>query len=307
MEERNFNWNSFPHLYLASDLRDYLELQKLRHGQYCHYTSLRSLNSILEKKQFWLSNVSHFNDCIDSNQFAEVDRQLCFTLCFATGMHENLPLWYLYSGVDGKGARVRFTKDSMRNLLETSKFSLHMIRRHGENSWEIDTSFDAIELTEGQNVEIIFGDIVYSSAISQSESSHIVDLKYNTMTNHKFPKHEFTKYQKDSIGFCKGLIWYYEKETRLLARLTNEAAKVVLDYENDDDQTRYVVILEFDENAYRRLIITLAPEATSIDEAANNYAAIKQFLNTHPNNIHLSDHQGTLHMKTCDRCKYKGK
>ena len=305
MAKRNFEWKFFPNLRSAKDLKAYLEEQKFQHGQYCHYTSLRSLDSILGNKEFWISNVSYFNDCIDSNQFCETDKQLCFALCFATGKHENLPLWYLYSGMSGKGARVRFTKVSVRTQITTGRYFLRRIKRSETGGWEIDSSFDAIELEEGKNMEKIWGDIVYYSNKNRDNPSLCVDLKYNTMTHHSFPANEFTDFQQNNIGFCKGLIWYYEKETRLLVRLTNEAAETVLNDKIDGHETRYVVVLEFNGKVYKGLKITLAPEADNIEEAINNHAAVRQFYTSHPKQMELSEHHGTLHMKACDRCEYK--
>ena len=66
--------------------------------------------------------------------------------------------------------------------------------------------------------------VAFQNVMYYGENQHNgIDLKYNTMTNHAIPKAEWEQYKEKHIGFCKDLIWYYEKETRLVVELIGEA------------------------------------------------------------------------------------
>lgn len=43
------------------------------------------------------------------------------------------------------------------------------------------------------------------------------------MTNRAMPKEEWEQYKEKHIGFCKDMIWYYEKEAHLVVELIDEA------------------------------------------------------------------------------------
>lgn len=44
---------------------------------------------------------------------------MVYSLSFCASDSEKIPLWYLYSGINGKGARLRITKGKFNILLKT--------------------------------------------------------------------------------------------------------------------------------------------------------------------------------------------
>lgn len=70
-----------------------------------------------------ISCVAGFNDTCDSEQFGEAQKYY-YSLCFSTGIHENLALWYLYAGIGGQGVRISLTKTQIKKLIEESTYEL---------------------------------------------------------------------------------------------------------------------------------------------------------------------------------------
>lgn len=285
---QNIQWNKFNELETGEELDNYLSGREYRHGDYCHYTRLSIVDSILDKKQLWLGCVSGFNDNLDTQQFGD-EQELCYSLCFSTGINENLALWYLYAGMNGQGARLRFTKSSIGYLINNATFSLYRL----DNDSQRELPQKVADLEKGKDFQLSFKDIIY---YKDNGDTKPIDMKYNTMTNHIMPKEEFDKYLSSNIGFCKGLIWYFEKETRLLIKLTGTAASLVKNLKG-----KFVVILELDEEMYRKIKIDFAPEVTNVQEAIRPYIGIKNFI-LDTSHAKLSCYSGTLHMDLCKKC-----
>lgn len=80
----------------GKSLESVLENKEYSHGEYCHYTTLDTINKIIKGKSFMLGSANGFNDDCDKNQFENPKQS--FALCFATGVSENLPMWQIYAG-----------------------------------------------------------------------------------------------------------------------------------------------------------------------------------------------------------------
>lgn len=287
-------WNQFGNLQSCRDLEEYLMDREYQHGKYFHYTNLDAVNEILKNKGFWLSNVGGFNDTVDTEQFG-AGPQPFFALCFSTGIHENLPLWYLYSGVDGRGARIQFTPVGIRDLLRDGSFSLCRIREHQAEQ--------IMPLERGETMDLSFQDVIYAQP---SDKEGMYALKYNTMTNYRLTAEEFEAYRSKHVGFCKGLIWFYEKETRLLVRVKGAAEAEWRQRIQATPQENLRVVFSFDESLYKRIKITLAPNISreEIEPALKGKDGIVEFLRQ-TSFIQPSQYAGTVKMRLCDRCDWK--
>ena len=290
-------WNKFGTVKNCKCLEIYLGGREYEHGEYCHYTSAEIVNSIFEKQEFWISCVAGFNDTCDSAQFGE--EKYYYSLCFSTGIHENLALWYLYAGIGGKGARISLTKTQIKKLIEESTYELR--ERTSEKTSEKASGKEPLklvmELERNKTMKVTFQDVMY-----YGENQHNgIDLKYNTMTNHAMPKEEWEQYKEKHIGFCKDLIWYYEKETRLVVELTGEARREI------DLNKDYVIVLKFSDEVYKKLRLMFAPEIGEADEdkLIDENAGIKQFV-LDTSSVKLSDHAGKVKMDLCRNCAKKG-
>lgn len=273
-------------------METYLDGREYEHGGYFHYTKLEIADSILRNREFWLSNVSGFNDTVDSGQFGKGE-QPYFSLCFSTGLSENLPLWYLYSGIDGHGARLQVSKTWVRDLIRHGTFHLCRIK---------DNKADPImPLTIQESMELEFWDVIYAQPRDSCYA-----LKYNTMTNYQIQTHEFEKYMAKHIGFCKSLIWYYEKETRLLVHLIGEADAEWRRQIQGISTENLKVTLSFNDTLFRRIKLTLAPNIApdEIDGYIGDKDGIQQLLRA-TSSVHASQYAGTIKLRLCDNCKLK--
>ncbi|MCQ2495741.1 MAG: DUF2971 domain-containing protein [Lachnospiraceae bacterium] len=280
------NWRSFPAKNSAKSLDSYLEGREFSHDRYCHYTSLEALEKIIESHSLLIFCVDGFNDVKDSAQYGDNEKQKkYFALCLSTGINENLPLWYLYSGLNGKGGSISFTKNQIKKVIDNAKFSLVE---------ENDSGFvDFQNLEENKDFHIMFKDLVYAD-----EKEGRVSLKYNTQTNYIFSTDEWKIYRESNIGFVKGLIWYYEKETRLQICLEDHILSKM------DLSKKYAVRMSIPENDFMKAKVTLGPEITdatiSSDIAA--YSNLKAFV-WKTSAMGLSKYAGTIEMNLCGKCK----
>lgn len=198
--------------------------------------------------------------------------------------------------MDGRGTRIRLSKSTILHLLSHAHFTLSA---NGK-----DAPKESEELTPGETMEWAFEDILY---YRKHEKNGKVDLKYNTMTNYSVFSDEFDSYCQKHKGFCKGLIWFYEKETRLLVKLKGSAAdSVIKKLEQIKKGTvKYMVTLSL-ENVYSRLNIDFGPEIVSLDDCwhtstGDQMDGIRDFIYT-TSHTHLSSYTGTIQMNLCKKC-----
>ncbi len=285
---QKFKWYEFGKITDINDLNEYLDGKEFSHSSYSHYTSLKNIDSILKSKTFYLSSVAKFNDKLDSKQF--VNENKFYSLCFSTGVNENLALWYLYAGLDGCGGRITFTAKQIQKLIENAQFSLQEV----DDGQPIGISLD---LQKNHTVKIQVKDVIYFKEKKQS-----VDLKYNTQTNYNISKSDWEEFALKYKSFLKGLIWYYEKETRIIAELTGSILKKL------EKNKEYVIKMTIDDKIFKQMKIKLAPEITeeTEDKVLSEYFYINKFMKK-TSNISLSDNSGTIEMKLkdnlCKNCK----
>ena len=280
-------WSSFPHLETALELEKYLEVRPRGHSGYYHYTSLDAIESILQNG-FCLSSIDRFNDKAERAAFKNVEKKY-YSLCFSTGVQENLALWYLYSGVDGKGGRLQFTYNSIQKMLQGSfKLVEYDYDRHV-------TIREIVTLTE-ENASFKFGDVIYADP--SKRKSGYVDMKYNTMTNREnFSVNQWEIFKAEHRGFQKTQIWYYEKETRLLIELSDTI------YESLDLTKSYCVILKLSEEVMRYTKVRFAPNIESLKaQEIDQYPNIVK-LKKYRYSLQLSDHKGQVNINLCRNCR----
>lgn len=260
-----YKWNDFGKLKDSIQLNEYFDGREYTHGDYCHYTKLHTLNDILLNREVWLSSVTGFNDQKERDEIK--NSNLKFALCFSTGVNENLPLWYMYAGINGMGGRLRWSKEGIKRLISDAVYTLK----------SKDKNF-VHELSKDEYV-ITFKDVLYCSEKS---------LKYNTMFNHRMEEDEIKQYRSEHNGFCKNIVWYYEKETRLMLELKDMD---ILEGHND-----CVVAMKISDKAFNMLKIDMAPEVDGfgfIDKMKCD--AIKDFINN-TSSLNLSKYNGTVKM-----------
>ena len=188
------------------------------------------------------------------------------------------------------------TKGAVHSLIENGRFRLcRAILKKCQ---------DFLNLEPGNNMDLEFRDMVY---VREPEGNGACSLKYNTMTNYQVLKEELRKYKKSHCGFCKGLIWYYEKETRLLAWVKEEAKARLNQWreaDRDIPDISYRIELSFDEALMKRIKIMLAPNIRE-DEIVgilSGYEGIQNLLKL-ASPIQPSDYAGTVQFHLCRNCE----
>lgn len=305
MSSSIYDWYQFGQPKNYEELKEYMKERQYEHSYYYHYTSLKNIESILENKELWISCVDGFNDTKDKKQFEGQEKEY-YSFCFSTGVSENLPLWYLYGGIDGKGGRIRFTKNTVNEYIfddtENAKelnFNPNIKcvlaqKKDGEIKRK-----ESITLKVAETMDIEFRDVLY-----YSNNNEKIRLKYNTMTNYDMLKDSAEKLEKDWNHFLKGLIWYYEKETRLLIHLKGEALKEV----KANKDKGYVVVLKMSDSLMNKMQVTLSPQFNTVEEVleTEKYPNIGKLIGKSRKKWEkdfLSDYHGTIDFKLCDNCE----
>ena len=252
-------------------------------NRYYHYTSLENIEHIFKDKRFRISNVSRFNDKIDCMQFGE-PINLYYSLCFSVGKRENLPLWYLYSGVDGRGGRLGFTSSAIRELCDSAIFTLCEYDYDNPT-----TEFPTIPLKPSVDFELNIRDVLYANFDNEEHTS---ELRYSNLVNNIISSEEVRKYLAAHPGFWKSLIWSYEKETRLNIKLLGDKARLV----TADAKKKYAIFMEIPSVIWSRMTLDLAPENDDMDKVLQEYPYINKFQKENKA-VAYSKHKGEIKMK----------
>lgn len=286
-------WKNFTKLKTADELQKYFDNRIYGHKEFFHYTTLNAINKILENKTIRISSFDRFNDKKDTEQFSSLlEQKQHYSLCFSTGKNENLSLWYLYSGVNGKGGRISLTYNKLTEFINKGEF--YLVEYDYENNRSIGVS---LPLTNGKNMRFQLRDILYSHC---DRDGMYVDLKYNTMTNYdNVLIEEYDKYKFNTLGFHKSLIWYYEKESRLMIELVGDAAKAI------DENKNYAIFWKLTDEQIKYFKIMCGPEIADKSEL-ECYKHIKKFI-FDTSRTCLSENAGDIEMNICSKCDYKEK
>lgn len=275
--------------------KDYIDFfnnddRAYRHTNYYHYTSLENVDKMLSNKQIRLTALSKTaNDNIEKALYIKYGNNL-FSLCFSTGTSESLPLWYLYSGIDGKGARIEISKKNIKTLISQTKFYLI----ETEDSYPFNKVFDYKPvLLNDDNCKILFRDILYIGRDSAKPGK--CRIKYNGSTKNEIDESVCKAIKRQYERFTKTLIWFYEKETRLQVE--------IIDKNLIDNKKNYVVIMDLSP-IYDEINIRLAPEFEGeTEKVIEKYGGVKQLLYS---KLQKSDYAGQIKMnlsgKMCRNC-----
>ena len=91
---------------------------ELARNSFWHYTKLSTVEKILESRCIHVSSFAGMNDLDEADLHWE-KRGDVFALCFSNTGTEKIPMWYLYSGIDGNGAAIGLTPTSMISFVSS--------------------------------------------------------------------------------------------------------------------------------------------------------------------------------------------
>lgn len=293
-----FDWSDFSSIDNSSDLENYIKytkpndknqkyenLRAYNHSRFFHYSKLEKIEKILSSKCILLTNPGSSNDPIEENI---KDKKYKFITCFSTGKNENIPLWYLYGGVNGCGGCLSFSKSQIYDIIKNGKYSL-VEKKDGKIVENSD-----IALSEDE-YECKIQDIVYYKS-----NGNFVTLKYNNMTNNEnMTCVDFEIFKETNSEFVKSLAWYYEKETRLMVELNVDIIKTL------DENKSYALKISFAEleSTYKKFKIILGPQTTTKSDLifGGKYPAISEHL-FKSSNVSDSDLKDQVKIDLCKDC-----
>ena len=255
------------------------------HTYYYHYTSLKNIDNILKEKSIYLTPNAERNDAAENKR--GIGNISSFSACFSTGTSENLPMWYLYSGIDGKGGRIGFKKKSFVELKNNSDVYLAKVEKDIKPYKILDK-----KILEKDDYDIICRDILYIG--EDTSSRELYRSKYNGDTINKISKPVYDAIADKYSNFIKGLIWFYEKETRIQVNIKNN--RLI------DKNEKYIILLDISK-IFNDLFIRTAPEfkALTLNDIAE-FEGIKEWTLS---KIEKSDFAGQIEMRLDEHlCKY---
>lgn len=204
-----------------------------------YYTSLSTADKILFNKKIYISNLTNMNDKEECLLHTK-EKDFIHCLCFCNSNTEKIPMWYLYSGVAGRGASIRFTPKIILELI---------------------SSIDTLTSTDGKNIlykgvdfDIIPGWVYYKKTDEKSQV-FFRNKWYSISDPDNFEKQNY---------FIKSYPWEYEREFRI----------VII---NKTRQAYDRLVVDIDK-VYSKLKVKLAPELrkANFEELFSNLEGFKR-------------------------------
>lgn len=216
-------------LYSYNDLIKLDKATNLSKQSFWHYTTAETVKKILNGGTLQLSNLLSAND---KHEKTTHNGNPLFVTCFCNSSSEKIPLWYLYSGIEGKGASIKFTPSVMLELIKSINTATLL---YGENG--------AITLTSNTDFTVKYGWIYYRVSSNPKEINY--KNQWYVLMDSDTPNIESC--------FIKDYPWEYEKEFRIVIEITN---KNIHRYINDKSK----ISIKLPELTIHKLEVKLAPE-----------------------------------------------
>ena len=83
-----------------------------------YYTTLETAKLILKNKCFYVNNLTNMNDKAEADNHKMTANSI-YALCFCNSKSEKIPMWYLYSGLTGRGVSIGITPAVMLEFIRS--------------------------------------------------------------------------------------------------------------------------------------------------------------------------------------------
>ena len=241
-------------------------------AHFYHYTTEERIKKILDRKEkpgkgcFYVNSISHMND-EQEKELHKADGDKVFALCFSQQKEENIPLWYLYGGIMGKGARIDFTSAKMIDLIKGIKYVFPVIN----NVYGIPMPDESNPLEKGKDFDFSCGWVYYcKNAVKDSDRIDKIMFRNDLY----WLKGSYTEFSRDNY-YVKDYPWNYEKEFRLLFKFKEKAPSEQIAFYFDRDifaKARGIKIMlapnaEKSEEDRRHLANTVGLKETQIENS----------------------------------------
>ncbi len=167
--------------------------------KFCHYTTLENARSILSGECFFLSPFEKMNDGLEV-EWHKDDKESAYVLSFCNSESLNIPMFYLYGGIDGKGCRIQFTDTKINEIVDNCRIS-YVNKQHKLLKTAVSSS----------SYEIHFDWVYYVTSDGWVEHRTEGKLPYKDF------KEAMDELKKESKHFfIKNKVWNYENEFRII-------------------------------------------------------------------------------------------
>ncbi len=189
-------------LFALNDTESILKSKAGEIGRYFyHHTTKDSLFKILSADEkgnnfFFLNNIANMND---KNEVTlhESNNKKIYSFCTCCTKHEKIPLWYLYSGIFGTGARIGFTPKKMLTFLNSVDIVYPVVNNKVDYSRPLKKDVD---------FDFLCGWVYY-----------IMDGNNRVLyKNQSLPVEVLTDEELKKCFFIKNYPWEYEREFRII-------------------------------------------------------------------------------------------
>ena len=191
------------------------------HSGYQHYTTMKSLEKMIESRSFWLSRLDN-PDLNDWNEFGKYGSPYgwrhTYIGCFSYGRSESAAMWKMYCRPNRNAVRILVSRSGMQawnnHLCHPTSVVANPIRKEGGKF---------IKSERRVKVKCAgLSDVLYVSMNGNDETDNGSGcVRWNGRGVRIDDLSDWTKC-KGVEGFVKNLAWQYEQETRLFVILKNE-------------------------------------------------------------------------------------
>lgn len=189
--------------------------------KFCHFTSTENARNILSTGTFYLNKFNAMNDLEEARLHEdEKDKIFCLSFCHSEAL--NIPLFYLYGGIDGKGCRLQFTSAKIKEILSNS--TLYYVNK---NNMRLRKAVDK------SNYSIDFDWIYYVASAGYCEHKNKPKTNFRTLQDALEKLRLVEKHY-----FVKNPVWKFEKEFRIIVKFKESVYydKVALKFNIKDDE-----------------------------------------------------------------------
>ncbi len=159
-----------------------------------YYTKLSTVEKIISSECFYINSFANMND-LDEADLHWKKRGDVFALCFCNSHTEKIPMWYLYSGIDGSGAALGLSPASMLSFISSI-----------ETAFVAEGKFKGEVLKRGEDFDLQCG-WVYYNPNNEPDRFLYRNKWYRVIKPSSFVENNY---------FLKRYSWEYEREFRIV-------------------------------------------------------------------------------------------
>lgn len=192
-ENKNYRISSAT---LKSKNKDCLDEIEKCSNSFHYFTTVDTAEKILSgmsENYIYVSPINKMNDLHECELHRQTGNNV-FGLCFCNSNIDNIPMWYLYAGISGQGARISITAKKMCSLIENLVYVYAVVDDR-----------PARRLVRGIDFDLEYGWIFYR----ENENRIKYRDQYFSLTDSLYT------FEKGNY-LVKDLEWKYEKEFRLV-------------------------------------------------------------------------------------------